>query len=88
MNAERKPAVREPTLREIDDLVISQAGNHAAWEAPVEVRRNKPGSFSIPPDLAERAAFLAKIHRAPGVERLARHNHLPKITIYLACPER
>ncbi len=68
MNAGKKPAVRKPTLREIDDLVISQAGNDAAWEAPVEVRRNKPGSFSIPPDLTERAAFLARIHRAPGVK--------------------
>jgi len=32
------------------------------------VRRSKPGSFYLPPDLAERAAFLARVHYAPGIE--------------------
>jgi hypothetical protein len=67
MNAKKSPKPRKQTSREIDDLVISQAENDAAWESPVEVRRGKPGSFSIPPDLGERAAFLARMHHAPGV---------------------
>lgn len=53
MNAKKKPAARKPPLQEIDDLVISQAGNDAAWEAPVKVRRNKPGSFSIPSGISD-----------------------------------
>jgi hypothetical protein len=61
-----EPAIR--TSRQIDNLVIDQAENDAAWGAPIKVRRNKTGPFHIPPDLAERAAFLARIHRAPGVE--------------------
>ena len=68
MNEKKNPKARKQTSREIDDLVISQAENTTAWGAPVEVRRNKPGSFSIPPDLTERAAFLARIHHVPGVE--------------------
>jgi hypothetical protein len=66
--------MKNPTKRkklspeEIDDIVVSQAEDDTAWEPPVEVRRGKPGSFFIPPDLAERAAFLARVHHAAGVE--------------------
>jgi hypothetical protein len=56
------------TEKNIDNLVVAQAGNDPAWEAPVQVRRGEPGTISIPAALAARAAFLAQVHRASGVE--------------------
>lgn len=53
---------------EIDQIVVSQADNDAAWEPPVRVERNKRASLSLPGDLAMRAAFLAQLHRTPSVE--------------------
>ena len=52
----------------IDRRVISQSENDSAWEAPVRIKRAKPASLSIPGDLAVRAAFLARLHRAPDLE--------------------
>ena len=54
--------------QDADAIVVSQAEDDAALEPAVEVRRGKRGSFSIPPDLAKRAAFLARVHRAPRVD--------------------
>ncbi len=54
--------------QEIDRLVISQANDELAWGKPVRMRRTKPASLSIPPDLAARAAFLARLHRKTSVE--------------------
>jgi len=48
--------------------VISQSENDSACEAPVRVKRAKPASLSIPGDLAGRAAFLARLHRAADLE--------------------
>ena len=59
---------RKVTEEEIDSIVVAQAGEDSAWEAPIEVRRAKSGKISIPPDLAARAAFLAQVHRASGIE--------------------
>ena len=57
------------SAKKIDELVTAQAQDEASWEAPVEVKRtNKAGAFSIPADLAERAAFLARVHHAKGIE--------------------
>jgi hypothetical protein len=53
---------------QIDDLVVSQAEADSAWGRAIQVRRGKAGSYSIPPDLAARAAFLARLHHASGVE--------------------
>jgi len=53
---------------EIDQKVIAQADDNAAWERPILVRRTRAASLSIPPDLAARAAFLAKLHRKPSLE--------------------
>jgi hypothetical protein len=53
---------------QIDDMVVSQADEDSAWSSAVRVRRGKRGSYSLPADLAERAAFLAHLHRAPGIE--------------------
>ena len=52
----------------IDRRVISQSENDSAWEAPVRIKRAKPASLSIPGDLAARAAFLARVHRATDLE--------------------
>jgi hypothetical protein len=68
MNVKRSPKLKHLSSKQIDDLVVSQADDNNAWGTPIEVRRAKPGSFSIPPDLAERAAFLARMHHAVGVE--------------------
>ena len=68
MNAKRSPKLKNLSPQQIDDLVISQAEEDSAWGTAIEVRRAKPGSFSIPPELAERAAFLARMHHAAGVE--------------------
>ncbi|MBZ0168382.1 hypothetical protein MELA_01620 [Candidatus Methylomirabilis lanthanidiphila] len=68
MNTKRSPKVKHLSPKQIDDLVVSQVGEDKAWGTPIAVRRAKRGAFSIPPDLAERAAFLARMHHAAGVE--------------------
>ena len=52
----------------IDRRVISESEKDSAWEAPVRVKSAKPASLSIPGDLAARAAFLARLHRAADLE--------------------
>ena len=52
----------------IDRQVISQAENDSAWETSVRVQLAKPASLSIPGDLAARAAFLARLHRATNLQ--------------------
>jgi hypothetical protein len=56
-----------PDQEGIDRLVISQAADESAWEAPICVKRSKPASLAIPGELAARAAFLARLHREAGV---------------------
>ncbi len=56
------------TELEIDELVEQQANTDSAWKKPVRVSKGKPASLSIPPELAARAAFLAKLHRKPSME--------------------
>ena len=68
MNAKRSPKPKNLSPRQIDDLVVSQADDDNAWGTSIEVRRAELASFSIPPDLAERAAFLARMHHAAWVE--------------------
>jgi hypothetical protein len=57
----------------IDDIVIAQAGDDAAWEKPVRVHHTKRASLSIPAELAARAAFLARLHRQGSVEEWLTH---------------
>jgi hypothetical protein len=59
---------RKMTESEIDELVEKQANDDAAWGKPVRVRRTRGASIFIPPELAARAAFLARLHRKPNVE--------------------
>ena len=54
--------------KEIDQIVVAQANDDAAWEEPVRVHRAGPKSLVIPADLAARAAFLAKLHRKSSVD--------------------
>ncbi len=61
-------AKKKSTEQEIDQQVIAQAGDNSAWGKPTMVRRTRAAALSIPPDLAARAAFLAKLHRKPSVE--------------------
>jgi hypothetical protein len=60
------------TEKEIDRLVITQADDNSAWDKPVRVRKGKPASLSIPPELAARAAFLAQLHRTKNTEEWLR----------------
>ncbi len=67
MKSRRKPAKKQLTDEQIDDIVESQGDDDSAWEKPIQVRRAKPGSVSLPPELAARVAFLAKLHREKNV---------------------
>ncbi|MCX7707940.1 MAG: hypothetical protein N2204_08040 [Anaerolineae bacterium] len=53
---------------EIDQIVIAQADDDAAWEPSIHVERSEPASLLLPGDLAARAAFLARLHRTKSVE--------------------
>jgi hypothetical protein len=54
--------------QEIDQAVVAQAADDAAWEQPVRVHRTTPTALALPAELAARAAFLAQLHRTPSVE--------------------
>lgn len=53
---------------QIDEIAIQQSEDDSAWEAPVTVRRKTPSVVSLSPEIAARAAFLAELHRMPGLE--------------------
>lgn len=53
---------------EIDAIVIAQADDDTAWEAPVSVRHGPPTSIALSAELAARAAFLARVHRRTNLE--------------------
>jgi hypothetical protein len=53
---------------EIDERVISQAGDDDAWENPIQVYPPTESTVLIPPELASRATFLANLHRETTVE--------------------
>ena len=60
--------VKKPTEAEIDRIVVDQADDEAAWEAPVRVRRSQSTTIAVSAELAARAAFFAKLHREKRVE--------------------
>jgi len=64
----KKKKTTVPDRDRVDRLVITQADDDFAWEAPIRVKRSKPASLSIPGELAARAAFLAKVHREGRVD--------------------
>jgi hypothetical protein len=53
---------------EVDDIVTAQADDDSAWGRPVHVQREQGADFSLPAELAVRAAFFARLHRAASVE--------------------
>lgn len=65
-------SVKKLSEQEIDRLVIAQADDDSAWGKPIHVRKAKPASLSIPPELAARAAFLAQLHRTKNTEEWLR----------------
>lgn len=58
---------------EIDQAVVAQADDDAAWEKPIYVRSTKPTFLSIPAELSARVAFLARVHRKGSVEEWLTH---------------
>ena len=68
MKSTSKRTKKQLTEANIDNLVESQTDDDSAWEKTIEVRRQRPASFSIPAQLAARAAFLANLHRERNVE--------------------
>lgn len=63
------------TEDEVDERVVAQAEDDSAWEPPVQVSR-KHAAIGLPASLAQRAAFLARLHRERDlqswVERVVR----------------
>jgi predicted HicB family RNase H-like nuclease len=58
---------RRATDDEIDERVIAQAEDDAAWEPLVQVSR-KQAAIGLPGSLAQRAAFLARLHRERSLQ--------------------
>lgn len=48
--------------REIDELVIAQVDEVAAWEEPIHVRPSHSTSIRLSADLIQRAKFFARLH--------------------------
>jgi len=69
MTSPRKRKATSLDQERIDRLVVSQASDESAWEAPVRVKRSEPAALSLPGELAARAAFLAKLHREAGIDK-------------------
>jgi hypothetical protein len=53
---------------QIDELVIAQADDDTAWEESVQVKRQSPVPITLPPDLAARVAFFARLHQEPSAD--------------------
>ena len=68
MTAKKKPTKRKLSEEEIDRIVEAQAADDSAWEKPIQVRKKKAASVSIPAELAARVAFLAQLHRERNAE--------------------
>jgi hypothetical protein len=68
MSTQKKKKAAIPRQDEIDRFVISQSDDDSAWETPIHVKRSRPTSLSIPGELAARASFLARLHRA-GIDK-------------------
>jgi hypothetical protein len=53
---------------EIDEIVTAQAHDDSSWGKPTRVRATQLAEFSLPSELAARAAFFARLHHATNVE--------------------
>ena len=56
------------TEREIDEIVVAQADDDAAWGRSVTARKAKPTNVPLPAPVATRAAFFARLHREKSVD--------------------
>ena len=54
--------------QEVDDIVVSQADDDAAWDKPIQVRQAKVENLSLSSELATRAAFFARLHHEISVK--------------------
>ena len=66
--SQRTTATKKLSEHEIDQVVVAQAADDAAWDQPVRVQKTTSTSLALPAELAARAAFLAQLHRTPSVE--------------------
>ena len=64
-NKKRRERLSE---EEIDLVIVQQVDNDSEWEEPICVSKATPASLTISATLAARAAFLARVHRAAGLE--------------------
>ena len=64
-----KKKVSELSQEAVDAVVVSRTEEESGWQAPMTVKRSEPASLSVPGELAARAAFLARLHHEPSVDR-------------------
>jgi hypothetical protein len=67
-NMTAKKKAQPLTEQEIDQIVVAQADDDTAWGKPVQVRSPKTTSVPLPPALAARVAFFARLHREQNME--------------------
>jgi hypothetical protein len=67
MKSEERNQPESLSEEQIDAIVIVQADDDTAWEEPISVRRTEMTSISLPPEIAARAAFFARLHHASDV---------------------
>lgn len=65
--ATSKRTARTLSQDEIDERVIAQADDDSAWEPAIHVSR-KEASIGLSASLANRAAFLARLHRERNLQ--------------------
>ena len=70
MKKRRNATLAKPqTEADVDRVVTAQGDEDAAWQKAIVVKRPKSTSLSIPTELADRAAFLARLHRESPVDK-------------------
>jgi hypothetical protein len=67
-NMRTKKKAQPLAEQEIDQIVVAQAEEDAAWGNPVRVRKTKTASVPLPSALATRVAFFARLHREQSME--------------------
>lgn len=68
MSTKQKQSRKKVSEEETDAIVGAQAADDSAWGKPIQVRKSKAASVSIPANLAARVALLAQLHREPNAE--------------------
>jgi hypothetical protein len=68
VNMRAKKKAQPLAEQEIDQIVVAQAEDDAAWGKPVRVRKTKTASVPLPSALATRVAFFARLHREQSME--------------------